>query len=241
MPITCLLHPKPFKTTPKHIQQTLNIPVRRNHTRFNRGSLYNYNRSFFLWYPPEEYVSHAPENYSEVQEFFFANKRTQRNHLMAMSLPTPNEFPPHEGMYVVRPLRHHSGRGWRITSDRDDFNGSEEYSTPLFNKRWEYRIITYKGNVICTLLKRAATGRLPVSQPWNHINGTSFVTVRDPDNDRLRHTTVYQDIQTEFFNTAHLIGIDIMIDPNYNYCICELNSCPAFTIPTNLEKLRELV
>lgn len=102
-------------------------------------------------------------------------------------------------------------------------------------------MISVRGEPLVTLLKRVPEG-FPRSQPWNHANGSSFVTVTDPSLDRLRHTDVYERIRSSrLLQLIDLAGIDIMYRRENEYVIAEVNLCPSLQIPSNLEKVTRYV
>ena len=89
------------------------------------------------------------DNYTTVGAFAAATKPAQRSLLRADGFPTPFTASSHEELeqwlasndggglrtdqtgpescaYIVRPLRHSQGRGWRITSNPSDFQEGRE-------------------------------------------------------------------------------------------------------------------
>lgn len=193
------------------------------------------------------------DHYQNIRTFFASNKPQQRATLRDSSFPVPPfairrsefsgmvEMARHLGFpstkYIVRALRHSGGIGWRITESPTDFTEGEEYIQCVYPKNHEYRIIVCRGVPIITLLKQVPSD-LPRSQPWNHANGSSFVTVNDPSNDRLRHTDVYDRIAAcELFKHIDLLGIDIMYRRQNEYAVCEVNFCPGIHIQDNLQKV----
>lgn len=187
------------------------------------------------------------ENYKSVYAFTSGTKPQQRTRLAGFGFPIPPTFerqstaaasrPSFFGKYVVRPKRHRSGIGWRLTDTVTDFNEQTEYIQELYPKNHEYRIIAVRGEPLVTLLKRVPEGT-PRSTPWNHSCGSTFITVTDPNNDRLRHTNVYNLIRsTSLFKHMDLIGIDVLYRRDDQYVVSEINTCPALTIPSSIEKV----
>ena len=146
-----------------------------------------------------------------------------------------------ESRYIVRPLRHSGGRGYRITSSPTDFEEGREYIQEVYPKNHEYRIIVVRGKPLFTLYKRHPN--LAQDQPWNHANGSSFVTVDNPDNNRLRHTDIYERISNAsgLLNNLDLVGIDVMYAKRGEYVVTEFNLCPAITLEHNIQKVKEHV
>lgn len=147
--------------------------------------------------------------------------------------------------WIARPLRHSGGNGFRIVTPEElqtpgAYNPSTEYLQELYPKTHEYRILIVRGEPLITLLKRV-NDDAPPDAPWNHAQGASFVTVEDINNNRLRHTDVYDVIhrnQDSFFSSVDLGGLDVMFNRNdRSYRICELNLCPAISIASNLERI----
>jgi glutathione synthase/RimK-type ligase-like ATP-grasp enzyme len=144
--------------------------------------------------------------------------------------------------YIVRPLRHSGGQGYRLTDNPSDYEEGREYIQEVYPKNHEYRIIVVRGKPLFTLYKRRPE-TLTYEQPWNHANGSSFVTVNNPDNNRLRHTDVYERINNAsgLLNNLDLVGIDVMYARRGEYVITEFNLCPAITLEHNLQKVAEHV
>jgi len=158
--------------------------------------------------------------------------------ILGMEQPQQSVEPNDVGSYIVRPLRHTRGQGWRLTSSPTDFEEGREYIQEIYPKNHEYRVIAVRGMPLVTLYKRRPEGT-PHDQPWNHTNGSSFVTVSNPDNDRLRYTDVYEKIKsTDLFKSLDLIGLDIMIASRGQYVVTEVNLCPAVTLEHNLQRIK---
>lgn len=170
----------------------------------------------------------------------FGNPRypSTPGYVLGMEQPQQSVGPNDVGFYIVRPLRHTRGQGWRLTSSPTDFEERREYIQEVYPKNHEYRVIAVRGIPLVTLYKRRPEGT-PHDQPWNHTNGSSFVTVTNPDNDRLRHTDVYEKIKsTDLFKSLDLIGLDIMIASRGQYVVTEVNLCPAITLEHNLQRIK---
>ncbi len=164
------------------------------------------------------------------------------------------------GVWIGRPFRHSGGRGYRLlrpTSEapirmgRNALNSSEEtnpsnswdptqeYLQELYPKNHEYRIVIVRGTPLITLIKRVPEGTSQES-PWNHAQGASFVTVEDLHNNRLRHTNIYNLINSNpFFKAIDLCGLDVLVNLRHPqpYVITELNLAPSLTIPSNIQRV----
>lgn len=197
------------------------------------------------------------ENYRLCSTFSRRNKALQRVALEGEGLPCPPTATTHDGAlglghqvlelqypsrkFIVRPLRHRAGQGWRLTENPTDFIEGEEYIQSVYPKNHEYRVIVVRGVPIITLLKRVPADT-PRSSPWNHSMGSTFITVTDPSNDRLRRTDVYDRIAASpLLRLFDLIGIDVMYRRDNEYAVSEVNLCPALQIPSNLDKVARYV
>lgn len=198
--------------------------------------------------PKPHDVVNAPPEYKDLRSLYAKTKWNQRRWCHENGIPTPLDVQ-NATTYVKRPLSHRSGRGFEIferepmtTEEIIEHNtGADHYISPLFERTHEYRITTHKGRVVTTILKRNVTD-LPQDQPWNGSNGTTFVTVRNPENNRLRHTDVYDRINHPVLNTAHLLGIDVLYNRNTNtYAVCEINFAPTQDIQRNIEELKNVI
>ena len=204
------------------------------------------------------------ENYSLVREFFTKNKPLQRFYLSEQcnfSIPWTRyrnrsngtfERNNQQPTYCSRPTRHRAGSGWNVLSDSqaqeltqrpDSFSTSgEEYIQQVLPKDYEYRIIVCRGKTLITLLKRNTENLSPLV-PWNHQHGSSFVTVENMENNRLRRTDIYQKIENaELLKHIDLCAIDVLYLKNpARYFVLELNFCPGLTIDSNIEKVKNHV
>lgn len=203
-------------------------------------------------------------SYSLVREFFTKNKPLQRLYLAEhcnFSIPWTSYRSRSNGTlernnqrptYCSRPTRHRAGSGWNVLSDSqaqeltqrpDSFSTSgEEYIQQVLPKDYEYRIIVCRGKTLITLLKRNTENLSPLV-PWNHQHGSSFVTVENMENNRLRRTDIYQKIENaELLKHIDLCAIDVLYLKNpARYFVLELNFCPGLTIDSNIEKVKNHV
>jgi hypothetical protein len=236
-----IIRPSNILSTPRRIAQVLGAQ-RTVSPAVSQIRIPDWNRDFFLYYP-HIWSRFGPEEYQICETFQGMNKSLQRGYIRSQFVKTPEDYPAHEERYVHRPLRHHSGQGWDVSLSSTPRPGW--YCSPLFPKRHEYRVLYTKGKRIATLKKRVPDDGIPLDQPWNHANGSSFVTVENEGNDRLRHTTVYDDLaRLPIINRAHLTGVDVLyakLNGVPCYAVLEVNLCPSMSITANLEKLREYV
>lgn len=196
--------------------------------------------------------SELASRYRTIREYAGVSKASQRRLLSLANVPTLPTYTNHRqsaagivggantsGRFVVRPLQHRGGLGYRITDRIDDFIEGKEYISELYPKTHEYRVIFCFGTPIITLYKRVPD-TADRDGPWNHACGSTFVTVNDINNNRLRHTDVYDRLKEfDVIKHAHLCAADIMLGQERgNYAVCELNFCPSITIATNLERVR---
>lgn len=196
------------------------------------------------------------DQYSAVRGFFLATKPLQRFLLSELGFHTPRTFSsvssaiefarlsdPGSRRFVARPHRHSEGRDFRLIREDElpTINTTTHYISEFYPKAHEYRIIVCRGEPIITLLKRVPD-EIPNTLPWNHAVGSSFVTVHDWNNNRLRHTDIYDVIgrNREFLTAIDLCGLDVMVNLRHAqpYVVTELNLCPAITIPANLERIK---
>lgn len=203
-------------------------------------------------------------NYSTIRSFFTKSKPGQRRELASIGFHVPFTIYGRErlgeisiprnqqALFVKRPNRHRGGSGWSLLSTEENQEISRrpdscttsqgEYIQQILPKDYEYRIIICRGNLLITLLKRNTGGLSPLV-PWNHQQGSSFVTVENIENNRLRRTDIYNKIQeATFLKHIDLCAIDVLYLKNpARYYVLELNFCPGLTIESNIQKVRNHV
>lgn len=193
---------------------------------------FDWNEDIFLAYPDQRFVHNAPAEYAAMKEFYNGNKYTQWQTLREFFRTPEFEEPP----YVRRPLRHEGGIDFHITNTRPPADhDSRYYWRSLFERSCEYRVFFVKGRKVLTLLKQVPDG---TSQQvaWNH-GVSSFVTVHDPENDRLRHSRFYEKA-ADFFRALpfHLAAVDVLYRQQ-RHRVVEVNFSPGVLIPDNLRTL----
>lgn len=252
-----VVRPSNIMTTPRLLMETLGAKRTRKYPEDRpRFKPYDFNDDFFLIYPPGNLVTTDDgETYRSLYQFFSSTKPIQRGLLEQFGVRTipfitrkadaellrGKKFV-EEDTYIVRPMRHSGGKDYRITNDPSDFKEGQEYISVLFPKKREYRVVFCKGVPIITLRKRVPEG-IDHTQPWNHANGSVFVTVEHEENNHLLKTTVMNDLANcKIVQKSHLIGVDILLDKrSQNYAVLEINTCPAITLDHNLEKVKQIV
>lgn len=217
----------------------------------------------FLQYPPSIYVEEADDSYQAIRTFYASNKAKQRVMLHEYGFSVPETIsssggtPPMQfggnDAFVVRPLRHTQGRGYRLSENPEQYDPQSEYLSRIFPKAWEYRVLISKGVPLVTLIKQHVSAtpenRFPVSNtlPWNRRAGFRFVTVRNQENNRLRWTNLFDVIETiPMLKKVALVALDVMVGDRRAlglrrtpYAVSELNFAPLITLPANLEKVAQ--
>lgn len=200
-----------------------------------RTASYNWEKDLFLAYPDEAHISNAPKNYQKLVDFYRGNKYQQWQECRRFFKTPEFEEPP----YVRRPLRHEGGVGFvidrrpkaQLPGDHD----SQYYWRSLFERSSEYRVFFTFGRKVLTLLKRVPES---TSQEiaWNH-GVSSFVTVHDDSNDRLRHSKFYAKA-VDFFKEYpfHLCAVDVLYNRE-RHRVVEVNFSPGVLIEDNLHTL----
>jgi hypothetical protein len=250
-----VIRPHGIRHTPRLLAAALDAKGTRRWPSYMRALSVrpSWGEDFFLIYPEvnalasSSWTSPDASRIYRVLRVFSSSSKYHQRHLLSefgISVPKSRErlgegsVSPSEGeKFVVRPLRHSQGRDYRLTTSWDDFREGQEYISVLFPKRWEYRLIFCFGTPLITLIKRVPEG-LSYEQPWNHANGSTFITVTNEENNRLRHTDVVERLAAyEVIQHAHLVAADILLDKDHNYAVTELNFCPALTIENNIQRV----
>ncbi len=193
---------------------------------------FDWNTDIFLSYPPPEQVENAPKNYADLHKFYISDKYDQWQTLKEYFRTPEIGEPP----YVVRPRRHEGGEGFEVVKTLPDKSRERtHYWRSLWKRDSEYRVIFIRGVKELVLLKRVPEG---TSQeiPWN-AGVSSFVTVHDPEHDRLRHSLFYQK-GAEFFKAYpfHFCAVDVLYREG-KHRVVEVNFSPGIMIPENFNKL----
>lgn len=246
MSITRIIRPPSILSTPKRLAdaisslQSIHCQILRYPNRYNPVS------DLRLFYSE---VRNIPDSDRSVYSFFMGNKAYQRKKIQAEGLPTvpcattQEEYEQLESpteQYLFRPFRHRGGSGYTISSRTDtpfpDF--SQFYVQPTFKKKREFRVITSFGEPIVLLRKSIPEGLSPL-QPWNHLQGSSFITINNLNNFFPGESFLQQLRQSVLLKQIDLVGIDVIQDYNNNNYILEFNSCPSLNIEENVNKVAE--
>lgn len=143
-------------------------------------------------------------------------------------------IPPPEGAVwplVVRPTVHHQGRNFHVAKDPRELaavikriNGNW-YAAPLIKKEAEYRVFIVSGRAICVARKYPPESG---GDAWNVHQGGRFENVRW---DEWPLKAVRVSIEAFLTTGLDFGGVDIMVDPQGEVYILEVNSAPSLTSP----------
>lgn len=240
--------PHSIARTPQQVAADLGFRSRFYPNPDYPNRMFDYNRDFLMAVVNPSHVRNAPEDYGQTYFFATRNKYAQRRYLQAAGIPVPAVADSHEGartltgdQFVVRPLRHSRGVGYRVTSSRSDFREGEEYISELYRKRREYRIIFVKGEPLVFLRKKPNEG-VDATQPWGHEN-SFFQTINDVPASRLARTDAVARLSRySVIRGAHIAAVDILYDDrniSKPWVALEVNFCPALNIDNNRARVVE--
>lgn len=184
-----------------------------------------------------------------VHNFFWKNKLEQRRALSASGLPIPwtsgvSSGEPPAGQFVTRPLRHSGGADYALTPQLP--TTGQGYTSAIFPKDREYRIIFIYGEPVVFLRKRVPEGT-GSHLPWNHAVGGTFQTINDIAGSKPSQSGAIEALRSNpVIRAAHIVGVDILWrrhgqDGNPDWCVVEFNSSPALTIDGNLAKVAAFI
>lgn len=260
-----IIRPRNISTTPHALATHLNCQTRKYPSARNIRRGFDFHRDFFLVYPDPDTVrfrvlqptvgADGRDIYERLYRFFSQTKAGQRKLLKQAGIPVPDTttrqdvaaswlVPESDGgtssdtpipAFIVRPLRHAGGIGFRLTSSPTDFREGE-YVQKLFPKTREYRLVYVRGQLVTVLRKRVQEGT-QANQPWNHHVGATFQTINDIPACRLTGTDCFTRLSTNpIIQSAHLVAVDVLWN-RQGYVVCEFNSCPGLTIENNLLRI----
>jgi hypothetical protein len=242
MTVRFVVRPPAISKTPRLLASSLDAETRRSDARV----AFDPDRDLFLTYPHPSQMSERSDydraRYRDVYSFTSASKPRQRNFLRDAGVRIPDTATTHAaaqslppGRFIVRPYRHHGGQHYRITEDRTDFIEGVEYIQRIFAKDAEYRVIFSFGEPVVVLRKRPPEG-ISKEVAWNHTNGSTFVTQTRSKN--LEQTDFYDKLsKLPIITSGHILAADVLWSHTEGYVVCELNTCPGLTIPSNLERI----
>lgn len=245
-----IIRPERIITTPRLLARRLGARARRV-SRLPSTVIIDRTKDFLIA-PVQRHMikrEQYTETYARALHFCSRNKYGQRE-VLKEYFPVPKSYNSGETIncsetpLIIRPFRHMHGEDYNVINEGDYTIPSGYYGSEVYPKKNEYRVICVRGVPIITMVKKFSGEQPAVSAPWNHAQGSSFVTVSDPNNDRLRHTTFYQDLQNcPIIKELDYCGIDILVALRHNpmYNLCEINLCPALTIEDNIRKVTDHV
>ena len=132
------------------------------------------------------------------------------------------------------------GQEYRITLDCRDFQPGREYIQVLIKKKREFRVLFCLGKTISLLRKRCSNLCTPEG-PWNHAQGSFFVSIRNEENFYPGTEFLVQLSEGSIIKNSDLCGVDIIQDYDDRTWILEVNSAPAISIQDNLNKATEII
>jgi hypothetical protein len=246
-----VVRPKGIRGTPHSLAMALG-----GQTRFypnpKHSRPFSYRRDFFMTPVAPQHVTDAPAGYGTLYNFLTRNKYGQRKTLESHGIPVPRLAADAEAArtltgteFVVRPLRHSRGVGYRVTNDRLDFAPGTEYISELYAKRREYRVIFVFGNPLIWLRKKPGEG-VDYTQPWGHHNGSFFQTINDIPRCKLSGNgidVVPRLVACPVVRAAHIVAADILYSSKAEHqaVVLELNACPSLYIEANQAKVVEAI
>lgn len=239
-----LIKSKQFRRTPVLLKHTLNARKLVSVGGRFQPQL-DWHRDFFFAYPnPSAYpnvIHNLPRSYEHIVRFYQANKRDQRELMQSVGIRTPESYVDEATHFIVRPLRHFGGQGYRITTDSSDYDSNTEYIAPAFPKKREYRVIFVLGKPLI-LLRKKPSDNTGMFDAWNYTSGSFFQTISGLDECRLaQETTFFDDAQKLCVITdAHLVAADVLANGS-KYAVTELNFSPSITLPINLYRIKDYV
>ena len=218
-----VVRPKGILGTPKAVARELGFRVR-FYPNPAKHRIFDYQRDFFMGPVAPQHVKNAPLGYGTFHDFTTRNKYGQRQALAEAGVPVPQcasslaetqGLPFYDGLrFVVRPLRHSGGAGYRFTNNRLDFTPGEEYISEFYPKKREYRVIFVFGKPMIWLRKKPHEG-VSNEEPWGHQN-SRFQTIIDVDSSPLSSTDCVARLgNTDIVRSAHICAADVLFNKSH--------------------------
>lgn len=232
-------------TTPKALAMELGVKVRAVPNPKAKGC--SFEKDFLMTYPETNLVTtNRAETYRKLHRFWSSSKASQREEIQESGVQTPKSARGGTVLdgtspFVVRPLRHHGGRGFRITRNGGDYSAGSEYIAELFAKNAEYRIVFVYGKPV-VLLRKVPNAGTKADEPWNYGN-SHFESVDFAGSNLSTHTSIFADLGRNFIvQHSHVVAVDVLYKIRHRvYSVCEFNSSPGITIPDNLKLIAEAI
>ena len=198
---------------------------------------FDFHRDFVASYDSRIVINGDQEIINQLRQYWVLNKPQQRRYLQSRGVKIPEDYDAHEDKWVIRPNRHTKGQHFQVVTGYRDVPSSH-YIAPLFPKVSEWRMVFVKGQRAYTMRKDLPIEGIPVDQPWNHANGSSFMTFRERTAPVELATSVLADLQQlPIIKDAHIMLADIMVDANNNYAVCETGFLPGLSIAANVQTI----
>jgi hypothetical protein len=198
---------------------------------------------FFMFYPDPDRVGGVTDKYRLLRAFYkqekYGQRRSLKKELGDCVLPSyrtheaAEMLPPNALGYVVRPLQHEKGEGYRKTDNPVDFREGADYVAPVFGKTHEYRVVFVHGKL--AFMQKKEGGDLGPADCWSNVD---FTYIRHPERAFLTlRTDFFEQVKKSFpIMNACIVGVDVLYNNDTReYRICEVNTCPTLLAPTYAE------
>lgn len=226
-----IVRPEGIASSPNALGKQMGVEVITRHDTPVWG------RDFFMFYPKMREVVGADEGYGALRAFFMEDKHHQRGILSqycdkvlqgVATYRLARDLRKLAPEFIVRPMHHEKGEGYRFTDDALDFDEGNEYITPVFPKTHEYRVVLVYGKV--AFIQRKEGGELGPRDCWSNV---PFTLIRDHARLHLLHTDAIEKLQAiPVLSAAHIVGVDVLYDrASKDYRVCEVNTCPTLLAP----------
>jgi len=159
-----------------------------------------------------------------------SNKREFRRRISGEKYCPPTFFDFHAAYdadqypLVIRPNNHAGGESFYVAYDSNDLSNiwmDDHYATKLINKASEYRVFIANGRALCVAQKFC---RDPEEIVWNASRNSYFENVNW---DEWPLKAVKYAIEASNKTEIDFGAVDVIIDPERNVYVLEINSAPA--------------